>query len=248
MKIFKTPVRKLLEACGYTLRRAEFMDQGAFDLASVSRLLYFKRLFDRIRNVPGDIVECGVGRGDSLLMLALLAKDEGAERKLWGFDSFEGLPEPSDADHSPRRPKRGQIAWSIYSVQKRLLDSGLPADFFYSQITLVKGLFQDTLKEYRGESIALLHADVDLYESYLTVLESLYPKVTPGGVVAFDEYLNTFELLHWPGARKAIDEYFAGRPEQIMRDERSGKYFLSKAEPGGTNATMQGAVVRTSNY
>ena len=94
--------------------------------------------------------------------------------------------------------------------------------------TLVKGFFEESLLKYTGKQIALLHLDADLYESYKTSLELLYTKIPKGGVVAFDEYMGTFEHINFPGAKKAIDEFFGGRNYEIIRDQAFGKYYVIK--------------------
>ena len=76
--------------------------------------------------------------------------------------------------------------------------------------------------------IAILHLDINLYSGYKACLENLFPKVVSGGVVLFDEYMNKTEAADCPGAKKAIDEYFAGKPYKIQRDELYGKYFVVK--------------------
>ncbi len=182
-----------------------------------------------IKDIEGDIVECGVGQGHSFLIFAFLVKEELKGRKLWGFDSFEGFPQPSNEDRSLRNAQKGE--WgdtSVKSVLNLLKQYGIEANFIDSQITLVKGFFNESLKKYRGSKIALLHIDADLYESYLTVLRQLYPKVAKGGLVVFDEYMETGNLLNFPGAQKAIDECFGDSVQAFSRDKATGKYYLVK--------------------
>ena len=65
-------------------------------------------------------------------------------------------------------------------------------------------------------------------DSYLSVLKELYPRVTRDGIVIFDEYIKTDDLLAWPGAQKAIDEYFEEKKSLISRDKVTGRYYLIK--------------------
>ncbi len=200
-----------------------------FSHGIAQRFLYYARMLSLVRSVEGDIVECGVGRGRSLLMFAYLMKDEGRGRKLWGFDSFEGFPEPTSEDVSMRGTKKGdKDIHTITSVLDFLRGGGLDEEFIRSQITLIKGFFNESLSKYRGEKIALLHLDGDLYESYKDPLRILYPRVVEGGVVLFDEYLNTTEHAKFPGAQKAIDEFFGEEVSAIKRDHATGKYYLIK--------------------
>jgi hypothetical protein len=196
-------------------------------LENASRLLYFDRMLRSVSHIPGDVVECGVGWGRSLMSLTMLVRLEEKGRRIWGFDSFQGFPDPSLKDQTFRNVQKGEWKTDMLSVLKMLQSSGLDTEFLNSRLTLVEGFFQDSLERYTGDSIALLHIDVDLYQSYLDVLERLYSKVTAGGVVLFDEYANTLEYLKFPGAKKAIDEFFTGR-EKILRDAASGKYYALK--------------------
>lgn len=199
-----------------------------FTYMQVAKFLYFKRIFDQVKHLNGDVVECGVGPGHSLLMWAILLKDEMKRRKLWGFDSFEGFPEPSVYDRSERKVQRGEWKATVGEVMETLRHAQVDVDFTVSQLTLVKGWFQESLPKYRGNPIVLLHLDIDLYKSYRVALENLYPKVVPGGAILFDEYMGSRENVEWPGAQKAIDEYLGEKEVFIQRDPVTGKYYLIK--------------------
>ena len=97
-----------------------------------------------------------------------------------------------------------------------------------NNITLVKGLFSETLPKYSGPHIALLHIDADLYDSYKDALRYLWPKVSIGGIAAFDEYQMCEE---WPGARQAVDEFFGqlapGRA-RLCHDVLYDRYYAVK--------------------
>ena len=88
---------------------------------------------------------------------------------------------------------------------------------------LLKGWFQDTLLLYHGK-IAMLHLDGDLYDSRWP-LATLYDKVSSGGIIMFDEDLDS----RWSGATKAIDEFFVDKLEKVQPHERCHwKYFVQK--------------------
>ena len=99
--------REFASKCGFSIQRKHAAIN--FNYRYAARFLYFKRCFDMISKLEGDIVECGVCLGRSLMMFAFLIKDccEG-ERHLYGYDSFEGFPEPSfyDRDASPEQRRR----------------------------------------------------------------------------------------------------------------------------------------------
>ena len=199
-----------------------------FTAVEIGRFLFFKRLLDLVKGVEGDIVECGVGRGRSLLYLALLYREEEKGRQIWGFDSFEGFPEPSEEDTSPRNPRKGQYRADIAGVRALLEEAQLDDLYMRSKVTLVKGFFNESLHKYAGQGIALLHIDADLYQSYLDTLNILYDKVRPGGVIAFDEYMDGIAHVNFPGTKTAIDEFFANRPFDFRRDKHYGKYYIIK--------------------
>jgi hypothetical protein len=195
----------------------------------INRLIHFEKLLEEVKDVEGDVVECGVGWGKSLAILGVLVKHSDKQRNIWGFDSFEGLPSPSDGDSG---------ASSVYSkehmfgeatesaVMANLGAVGLDDKFVHDRVTMVKGWFSDTLPSYNGSTIALLHIDADLYESYKTTLENLWDKVAVGGIAAFDEY----HLKMWPGAKKAVDEFFSERPgsAEMLKSPVSSHRYVTK--------------------
>ena len=99
--------------------------------------------------------------------------------------------------------------------------------FTSKHITLIKGYFNQTLLNYPGKQIALLHIDCDLYEPCLTVLEALYHRVVKGGLILFDEYKQN----KFPGATKAIDSFFSKIDDsdyKFIYDETLNKYYVVK--------------------
>jgi hypothetical protein len=198
-----------------------------YDSVNAARLLFFDDLINRTRDVPGDIVECGIGRGTSFLLMAHVVHARQLNRALWGFDSFQGFPEPTPEDDSPRDVQKGEIAYSKQQVMD-LISSHLNDDlFFRSKITLVGGYFEDSLRVHGNRPVSLLNLDCDLYQSYKVCLETLYPKVSPGGIIVFDEYHREGEMF--PGAPRAIDEFFADKPEELVKDRLYGKFYVVKA-------------------
>jgi hypothetical protein len=200
-----------------------------FPLNSVNsaRLIYFYNLFRMTEDVPGDVVECGVGEGRSFIMLSNIIKITSSLKNIWGFDSFEGFPSPSPEDTSIRNTGEGQHAVDSRTVWQRLHTYIKDDVFIRQRVILIKGFFEDTLDNNNLEQISLLNLDVDLYESYRICLEKLYPKVTPGGIITFDEYLR--ENLFFPGAMKAINEFFTDKKDRFIKDKYFGKYYVIKS-------------------
>lgn len=202
----------------------------SLDKAWFARLVHFSKLIEKISDVNGDVVECGVADGTSLATLASLLKAHGQIRRVWGFDSWAGLPSPSSADAGNASIAAGGMfsQASTAKVRDELLAYGLTDDEIAQTVRLMPGLFSETLPGYDGQ-VALLHVDVDLYQSYLDCLTNLWPRIVAGGIVAFDEY---GEPDTWPGARRAVDEFLETRPEgatALQHDEGSGKWWLMKS-------------------
>ena len=185
------------------------------------------------QKIDGCFVECGVARGGCSALMALVAADNNSDRKLWLFDSFEGLSEPTAEDDYRKslRYKPGDRSSDLvapgyclgtYEEVESLLFSklGLSRD----NIFMVKGWFQDTLPEYREktDAIAILRIDGDWYESTKCCLEYLYDNVIPGGSIIIDDYES------YVGAKKATDEFIKNRDIKTVLsfDGRGGGYFV----------------------
>lgn len=200
---------------------------------------YLSKMYERIQSIDGDVVECGVGQGSTLSMFAYFAGSELRQPKriVWGFDSFEGWPEPSVYDESPRNPKQGEWRVSEEQVRERLNDSKIGDEYPNLEVRLIKGFFRDTLQQFPKErQISLLHIDADLYEGYRDALTNLFPAVAKGGIILFDEYKEFPKLPEydfgkiekWPGCTKAVNEYLEEKVQNIQFFQETGKYFLVK--------------------
>jgi hypothetical protein len=156
------------------------------------------------RGVPGDLIETGVWRGGTtILMRAILKKHGITDRSVWCADSFEGLPPPSAADLAKQPDSETDLtdleylAVSLEQVQANFERFGLLDD----QVKFLKGWFCDTLPTAPVGQIAVLRMDGDLYSSTMDTLNNLYAKMSPGGFVIVDDYHS------WPSCKAAVDEY-----------------------------------------
>ena len=174
-------------------------------------------LYARIEGVPGAIVECGVAKGESLSVLKLLSLAEGKDRPIYGFDTFKGLPAPRAGEHG----RAGQFGYAQQEVREYFSYVGVPL----GGVTFVEGDVRDTLATFT-EPIAFLHVDVDLYEGHKVILERLWPLVSPGGIVAFDDYSNA-----WEGATKAVDEFVAAHGLTLLHAPFAKRAYLVKGRP-----------------
>lgn len=171
------------------------------------------------REIAGDVVECGSAQGGSAALMALTLRRMGAQRKLWLFDTFEGLPAPSshDPDFEIADLFTGTCVGTLDEVRE-LFQRLQVAD----NVDFVKGLFQETLPVTPVARIAVLHIDGDWYESVKICLDCLYDKVVSGGVIQFDDY------GYWQGARKAVDEFLGqrGMIARLQRIDYSGRFLV----------------------
>lgn len=229
-------VKKAIHAAGFRIERRDPLVESIpaqYELSpflprvyrgSLHRYLYFLDMVERVRDVEGDIVECGVSLGHGALLFLLMSEYVGVERTYYGFDSFEGFPAPSTQDGATPITGKGYWANPPAAVLKVLRDGRIPEAVVRDHVRLVKGWFEESIPKYEGK-IALLHLDCDLYQSYKTCLEGLYDKVVPGGVIMFDEYGDE----RWAGATKAIDNFFADKPEVVQAHAKcSWKHFAVK--------------------
>jgi hypothetical protein len=185
---------------------------GEYTMTTPPRVFGLVRAVEYVvgRGVPGAIVECGVWRGGSMMAAALtLLRLEITERELYLYDTFAGMPPPSEVDTTRSGVRAADLLaqededshiWAIASlsdVRAAVLSTGYPEE----RIHFVEGLVEETLPAAAPEEIALLRLDTDWYSSTKHELEQLYPRLAPGGVLILDDY------GHWQGARRAVDEY-----------------------------------------
>ncbi|MDH6099008.1 class I SAM-dependent methyltransferase [Anabaenopsis sp. FSS-46] len=160
-----------------------------------------------IENIPGNFVECGVAAGGSTALVAAVIKRYTKQpRWVYAFDSFDGMPAPTQEDKSNGILAEmtgwgtGTCAAPEDSVKEICNKLGVG-----NLVLLVKGYFQDTLPKMRDQvgMIALLHMDGDWYESTKTILTHLYDRISNDGLVQVDNY------GHWEGCRQALHEFEA---------------------------------------
>jgi Macrocin-O-methyltransferase (TylF) len=171
-------------------------------------------------DLPGNFVECGVAAGgSSALLAAVIARYSRRPRRLFSFDTFEGMPTPSTLDicNGQEADKTGwgtgTCAAPETSVREICGKLGVE-----NLVQPVKGLFADTLPVSRDAigPIAFLHMDSDWYESTRTILEHLYEQVVPGGRIQVDDY------GYWDGCTRAFNEFQAGRGQKFTLHEIDG--------------------------
>ena len=167
--------------------------------------------------IPGDVVECGVCNGGTAAILARFATRSRLNRTTWLLDSFQGMPETTCEDGDAANAHIGKEVGDPALVKKVLGDVGANM----SRVRIIPGWFQDTFASVSAAQIALLNIDADWYESVKLCLETFYDRVVPGGFISFDDY------GHWPGCRKAVDEFFQARerPYKLHQVDYTAHWF-----------------------
>lgn len=170
----------------------------------------------------GDYIECGVFTGKSLDIFAgVLDLFDVSGRRLFGFDSFEGLDSPGIEDIDVRTNAPFFAKGSIRGLELEEIKQMLAQR--KCNIELIKGWIPLSFQGYEDLKFAFAHIDVDLYEATKDCLIFIYPRMVPWGIILFDDY--GFPMCK--GARKAVDEFLADKPECII-SMPSGQAFLIK--------------------
>ena len=181
-------------------------------------------------SIPGDIVECGVWRGGSMMAVArALLQLKDAARHLYLFDTFEGMTAPTEKDvHYSGAPaaelltkEKKDVPTSLWcysaidEVRQNLFRTGYNSD----KVHFIKGRVEDTIPEQAPKLISLLRLDTDWYESTLHELVHLFPRLSPGGVLIIDDY------GCWRGARQATNEYLEQHDLKLLlnRIDQTGR-------------------------
>ena len=220
----KRSITSLLERRGLKLvrqrdvnpeKRAAGMDwpYHAHTMIGVKRLRNVQTCVEDVieSDVPGDLIETGVWRGGSvILMRAVLKAYDISDRTVWVADSFRGLPLPDasryPADAGENLHEYEELAVSLEQVRENFSMYGL----LDGQVEFLEGWFRDTLPNAPIEQLAVMRLDGDYYESTWDALSSLYPKLSSGGHAIIDDY----HLLE--GCRAAVDDF---RHENAITDE-----------------------------
>ncbi len=168
-------------------------------------------------NIPGDVIECGVCNGGTAALLARFATRSRLNRTIWLLDSFQGMPETTPEDGDAAKAHIGKEVGDPARVKKVLGDVGANMN----RVRIVPGWFQHTFTTVSASEIALLNIDADWYESVKLCLETFYDRVVPGGFISLDDY------GHWPGCRRAVDEFFQVRqlPYKLHQVDYTAHWF-----------------------
>lgn len=241
--MIKSTLKKILNRMGYDIRRKgrsgdaflpylntheqEFL--SIFERCSEYTMVSQERSFGLYKaieyviknDIQGDFVECGAWKGGQAMLMAYTLMKEGVtDRKIWLYDTYEGMTEPCKEDWNILKGKPAIKTWKhkekddhnewcyagLEEVRSNMNSTGYPEH----NLLFVKGKVEETIRENMPTQIAILRLDTDWYASTLCELEFLFPLLADGGVLILDDYGT------WEGARRATDEYLKKENAQIL--------------------------------
>ena len=186
------------------------------------------RLVEETARLPGDIVECGSSRAGSAILMARRLRGLGATKTVIAIDSFAGF----DLDELERERRQGRIGAGIAdtaftSTNFEYVAKKVAALGFEGTIAIRKGYFQDVLPTLDpANRYSLAFIDCDLEASMTYCADFLWPKLVPGGIVAFDDY----RADDFKGAKRAVDA-FVSRAADIASHEMGKRLYVVRKNP-----------------
>ena len=182
------------------------------------RCFFLQSCLRSLEDVAGDVAECGVRHGKSALHMIEAAT---RPRTFYLFDSFEGLSDPVAGKDTLKS------AFANDGPHRRFHNAdlaGLYARFApYGNVQILQGWIPDRFDEAADGTFCLVHIDVDLYEPTRDSLAFFYPRLARHGMIICDDYGSG----NYPGARLALDEFFADRLETPI-ELPQGQAFIVK--------------------
>jgi len=196
----------------------------AMTLLSLSRLDNIQYCMEMClqENIPGHFMECGVWRGGACILMAGILHAYGiTDREVHLADSFMGVPKSMNGkDENETFHNYSYLSCSSYQVKINFDRYGLLKQY----VQFTPGMFATTLR-YFDRPLAVLRIDGDLYSSTMDCLKNLYHRISPGGYVIIDDYVN------FPHVRDAVNDFRAANSisEEIAGVDWSAVYWRKNA-------------------
>lgn len=178
-------------------------------MKNLRRCAYIMSLLGRIERVPGDLAEFGCWRGATTSLMAKFMAD--TPKMVYGFDTFEGFDKRIVTDKKLR---------SNYKGNRDELLALLAQDGLLHKVDLIVGDICETVREREGKAplrLSFAYIDCDVYLPVVNALEYVHARLSPGGIIAFDE----FNDPAWPGETQAANEFL----------DRYGFQYAQEATP-----------------
>lgn len=194
----------------------------------LSQFIFKYELMKLILPCHGSIVECGVHRGGGTMTFANISsilEPYNYQRKIFGFDTFEGLVEVTGEDISTDEGRKSaktgtfKVAGGIEEDLKtavELYDMNRPLGHV-QKVYFIKGDATSTIRNFLDKHpetvVSLLYLDFVLYKPTKEALKALISRIPKGGIIAFNELNNT----EWPGETQAVNEILGLNKIRIQR-------------------------------
>jgi len=168
-----------------------------------------------VNQISGDYAEFGSWGCNTLQHAYHTSRQFGADRHLWAFDSFSGLPPLDDErDRHAGFWAGGTGQGGVDAFHTTCAGFGVPRDAY----TAIEGYYSETLPPLGAigapRDLAFVYVDCNLYSSTVTVLEFLAPpRMKPGMIVAFDDYFLWNNDTGVSGEREAVHEFLTCHPQ-----------------------------------
>ncbi len=175
-----------------------------------------KFMLDKLKEVldhkvEGDLIKFGVYKGGSIVSFAKFLKGLNINKKVYGLDTFEGLPKASNKDKIPDYYKNAMPENEINEVKEALSRKKVN-----DKIVLMKGLFKDTIPKLpENNKYCFAYIDCDLYEGTKEALEYLIQRMSKKGVIFIDDYTSS----NWIGVKKAVLELLPERKINVYKGQ-----------------------------
>lgn len=210
--------------CGRLIDREEEFIK-LFDLVcpeaeySLDRKYALNELFKLSMQLGGDVAECGTHRGASAFFLARSIIQHGLKKKLFLFDSFMGLSQPSEIDGS---------SWKFNDLQASRQDVLDNLNYLgdSSFVEILEGWIPSRFDEVSSRNFCFVHLDVDLAQPTLDSLFFFYPRMVTGGVIIIDDY--GFDTC--PGVSVTVDSFMKNKCEPIINLVSGGCLIIKQAD------------------
>lgn len=185
-------------------------------------------------NVEGSFVECGIFRGGNIILMSKLLEEHKVEKKIFAFDTFQGMPLPEKIDFD----LRGNSSIDKFTKLQNFESEGSQwchCDIenvknnikkfnvnYLQNVNFIKGKVEKTLLDFKNlpKKISLLRLDTDFYSSTKVELNILFPLLEKNGILIVDDY------GHFMGAKKAVDEFFYEKKVWFHRVDYSTRLLI----------------------
>tara|TARA_B110000196_G_scaffold152362_1_gene131231 strand:- start:856 stop:1632 length:777 start_codon:yes stop_codon:yes gene_type:complete len=256
MNPFLRLLKSLLKKINYSLYKNEpfnfdheypeatDFEKQTFEICSKYSMTDHMRMFALMKSiefikqhkVSGDFVECGVWKGGNLILFQKFIEKYNLEKKIYGYDTFEGMSNPEEVDKTFKGESSTKLLKKLYDKGVSRKNNILIADCSIEEVKknfqkfsikknliCIKGPVEETLeiKENLPNKISILRLDTDWYSSTKKELEILFPLLEKNGILIIDDY------GYWKGARKAVDEYFLNKKVTMFKIDFTGRMIIN---------------------